>query len=366
MPSKQEFVRDFIERDRKLLFEDCKKDQEYLEHENEFKIIADFTEYSPLHMGHRHCMMRAKEKVEDGIFVAVVPGLFERSGRGLPYIMSRHARADSAVAVGADIVIEGPPMGIMGSGQYSLCLAKTFKALDADYIPRGYKPVQGFQEILHRISDGKGVAPKPYKIIDMDTKEVLIKGKLHEDNYVIVSLSRSLKKINFDFKDKFIFVPRIEGVSGTKIREAVLKRNLSSVEDMLPIETIEVLNREMARERAPLHNCRDEEGIIELVNEGSREYLKSLALLDDKTVENLIKNRPFKNMADIEECISWGFSRHYKNRILSSLEARIDKKTVSSYIDKYPSVIRVLNFKDKDTLKNFKNNIPTRRIEIWQ
>ncbi len=366
MHSKQEFVRDFIKRDRKLLLEDVKKNQEYGEQENEFKIIADFTEYSPLHMGHRHCMIRAKEEVEDGIFVAVVPGLFERSGRGLPYIMSRHARADSAVAVGADIVIEGPPMGIMGSGQYSLCLAKTFKALNADYIPRGYKPIQGFQEILRRISDGKGVAPKPYKIIDMDTKEVLIRGKLHEDNYVIVSLSRSLKKINFDFKDKFIFIKRIEGVSGTKIREAVLKRDLSSVEDMLPPETIEVLNREMAQQRAPLHNCRDEESIIELVNEGSEDYLKSLALLDDKTAGNLIKNRPFESMAEIEECISWGFSRHYKTRILSSLEARINKETVSEYIEKYPSVIRVLNFKDKDTLKNFKNNIPARRIEIWQ
>jgi Predicted nucleotidyltransferase len=366
MPSKQEFVRDFIRRDRKLLLEDWKKDPEYGEQANEFKIIADFTEYSPLHLGHRHCMMSAKEEVEDGIFVAVVPGLFERSGRGLPYIMSRHARADSAVAVGADIVIEGPPMGIMGSGQYSLCLAKTFKALNADYIPRGYKPVQGFQEILRRISDGRGVAPKPYKIVDMDTKEILIKGKLHEDNYVIVSLSRSLKKINFDFKDKFIFIKRIEGVSGTKIREAVLKKDLSSVEDMLPPETIEVLNREMAQERAPLHNCRDEESIIELVNEGSIDYLKSLALLDDKTAENLVKNRPFESLVDIEECISWGFSRHYKNRILSSLEAGIGKKTVSSYIDKYPSVIRVLNFKDKNTLKNFKNNIPARRIEIWQ
>ena len=54
--------------------------------------------------------------------------------------MTREARAETAIAVGADIVVEGPPMGIMGSGQYSLCLAKTFMALDADYIPRGYRP----------------------------------------------------------------------------------------------------------------------------------------------------------------------------------------------------------------------------------
>ncbi|MBI5679832.1 MAG: nucleotidyltransferase family protein [Methanobacterium sp.] len=366
MPSKQEFVRNIIKRDGKLFADDMAKNPVYDEKSGEFKIIADFTEYSPLHKGHKHCMDISKEKIEDGLFVAVVPGLFERSGRGLPYIMTRHARADAAIAVGADIVIEGPPMGIMGSGQYSLCLAKIFKALDADYIPRGYKPVQGFDRILQKISDGNGVAPKPYKIIDMDTKEVLIQGKLHEDNYVIVSLSKSLKKVNFDFKDKFIFVKRIEGVSGTKIREAVLKEDFDSVKEMLPPETIKVLKREINEHQAPLHDLRNDEGIIELVNTKSPKYLKSLALLDDKTVENLINNRPFNNMGNIEKCISRGFSRHYKTRILSSLEAKIDKKTVSDYIEKYPSVIRVLNYKDKKTLKNFKNNISMRRIETWQ
>jgi predicted nucleotidyltransferase len=366
MTSKEDFVRDFISRDRELLMEDFNKEPCYKDAESEFKIIADFTEYSPLHIGHRHCMIEAKKQVQDGIFVAVVPGPFERSGRGLPYIMTRHARADSAVAVGADIVIEGPPMGIMGSGQYSLCLAKIFKAVDADYIPRGYKPLEGFEKILQRISDGKGVAPKPYKIVDMDTGEILIKGKLHEDNYVIVSLSKSLKRINFDFKDKFIFVKRIEGVSGTKIREAVLNKDFESVRSMLPQQTIDVLEREMEANRAPLHNLRDEEGIIELVNHGSQNYLKSLTLLDDRTVKNIIEGRPFKSIEEVEECISRGFSRHFKTRILSSLEARIKKDALSEYIDKYPSVIRILNYKDKETLKNFKKSIPHRRIELWQ
>lgn len=366
MPSKKDFLKGFIEEDRKILLEDFKKDPAYEEPKGELKIIADFTEYSPLHIGHRHCMMEAKKQVSDGIFVAVVPGPFERSGRGLPYIMTRHARADAAIAVGADIVIEGPPMGIMGSGQYSLCLAKIFKALNADYIPRGYKPIEGFEKILQRISDGNGVAPKPYKIVDMDTKEVLINGKLHEDNYVIVSLSKSLTKLNFDFKDKFIFVERIENVSGTKIREAVLNDNFKSVEDMLPKQTIEILEREIGQNRAPLHDLRDEEGIIELVNTSSEEYLKSLTLLDDKTVHNIINGRPFKNIAEVEECISRGFSRHFKTRILSSLEARIEKEPLSKYIDKYPSVIRILNYKDKNTLKNFKESIPHRRIELWQ
>ena len=83
-------------------------------------------------------------------------------------------------------------------------------------------------------------------------------------------------------------------------------------------------------------------------------------------LKTLLKADPLKALYEVEECISRGFSRHFKTRILSSLEARIKKDALSRYIDKYPSVIRVLNYKDKETLKNFKKSIPHRRIELWQ
>ena len=278
-------------------------------------------------------MYKSKSQVPDSIFIAVVPGPLERSGRGLPYIMTREARAETAIAVGADIVVEGPPMGIMGSGQYSLCLAKTFMALDADYIPRGYRPFPGFETILKRIEKGIGIAPKPYKIVDMDSKEILLNGKLDEDNYVIVSLSKSMKKIGFDFKGKFIFVNRLEGVSGTKIRKSIISGNLEATVDMLPPETIKILGREMDNGKAPLHNVRDDEGILERVNYTTIEDLKSLALIDDTTAETLINNRPFNSILDVEKSISQGFSRHYKNRVMSSLEAGIFKESIHKYID---------------------------------
>ena len=192
MPS-IDFIRNILNEDRKTFFKDLEYSKKLNDDDVESELssfsqvsdlrplIADFTEYSPLHNGHFHCMKTAKSKVPDGIFVAVVPGLFERSGRGLPYILPRDVRAEIAVAVGADIVVEGPPMGIMGSGQYSLCLCKMFQALNTDFIPRGYKVEEGYDEILRRISMGHGIAPKPYKIVDMDTGEVVLKGKLAED-----------------------------------------------------------------------------------------------------------------------------------------------------------------------------------------
>ena len=313
MPS-IDFIRNILNEDRKTFFKDLEYSKKLNDNDVESELssfslssdlrplIADFTEYSPLHNGHFHCMKTAKSKVPDGIFVAVVPGLFERSGRGLPYILPRDVRAEIAVAVGADIVVEGPPMGIMGSGQYSLCLCKMFQALNTDFIPRGYKVEEGYDEILRRISMGHGIAPKPYKIVDMDTGEVVLKGKLAEDNYVIVSFSKSLTKIGFDFKDKFIFVPRIEGVSGTLIRKACSQNQLESVVSMLPGETLEILKREIDADRAPLHDLRDEETIIDRANSFSFDELAGLNFFNEKLACNFIEKRdakPFETLEDV-------------------------------------------------------------------
>ena len=369
MPS-IDFIKDIQENDRKTFFKDFENSKKSCEKGSEDEVsskssdsrplIADFTEYSPLHNGHFHCMKTAKEKIPDGLFVAVVPGLFERSGRGLPYILHRKTRAEIAVAVGADIVVEGPPMGIMGSGQYSLCLTKMFQALNTDYIPRGYRPFEGYEKILERISLGHGVAPKPYKIVDMDTKEVIYKGKLEEDNYVIVSFSKSLKKIGFDFKDKFIFVPRIEGVSGTLIRKACSENNLDSVKSMLPSETLRILEREINADRAPLHDLRVEEHIIDSANSLSFEDLLKLNFFNEKLVRELIDRReekPFESISEIEDSIFYGFSSHFKNRVLSILETRINADMISEYINNYPSTVRVLNYKNEAVLKEFEEKV---------
>lgn len=363
---KEDFVKNFLKKDRKLILDDAQLKPGRGAVESDTKIIADFTEYNPLHNGHLHCMVEAKKKVPGGIFTAIVPGPLERSGRGLPYIITRHARAQAAIELGADIVVEGPPMGIMGSGQYSLCLARMFQALDTDYIPRGYRPFPGFEDILHRIGEGRAVVPRPYRIVDLESKQVLLKGKLDEDNYVIVSFSKSLNKVGFDFKDKFIFIKRIEGVSGSKIRDAIQSSHIESVGEMLPVETMEILKGEMADERAPLDQIRDVQTILRRVNENSLRDIKSLTLIDERTAEAFRENRPFNNLEEISSSISRGFSRHHKNRVLSSLEAGIFKEVVHKYIENYPQTIRILNYKNKDILKEFKKRIPHRRLEICQ
>lgn len=368
--SLKDFIKSINLRDTELFWKDyeARNENNYKKSEGDINLIADFTEYSPLHNGHFHCMKTAVSKVPNSIFVAIVPGLFERSGRGLPYILSRDVRAEIAVSVGADIVVEGPPMGIMGSGQYSLCLARMFQALCTDFIPRGYKPFDGFDNILDRITMGHGIAPKPYKIVDMDTGEILLEDKLEEDNYVIVSFSKSLKKIGFDFKDKFIFVKRIEGVSGSLIRESIVNNSLEDVKSMMPSETISILKREINKNRAPLHNIRLDEKIIDNANNLSFNDLSNLNFFNDELANKFIefrKNNSFKTIDDVLNILPYGFSTNFNARILSILENPIEKKVISEYINHYPSVIRILDYKNEDVLDLFKRKINNENISLF-
>ena len=357
-------VSNILMRDKELFFNDLNENYKISDNDSNITLVSDFTEYNPLHNGHFHCMKTAKQLFPSSLFVAIVPGLFERSGRGIPYILPREIRAEIAISVGADIVVEGPPMGIMGSGQYSLCLCKMFKALNTDYIPRGYKPVEKMDEILKRINLGHHVAPKPYKIVDKTTGEIILKGKLEEDNYVITSFSNSLSKIGFDFKDKFIFVERIEGVSGTLIRESIMNNNFDDVLDMMPSKTIDVLKREIKNDSI-IYGIRDVETILDTANNYSFEELSALNLFNDKLAKNIVDNRPFNDIHELEKAILQGFSSHFRQRVLSILENPIPKDVISQYIEKYPSVIRVLGYKNEDSLEKFKKKINNENVSLF-
>ena len=353
-------ISNILKRDMKLFYNDLDADGEVSQDACGTVLVADFTEYNPLHNGHFHCMKTAKGLFPESLFVAVVPGLFERSGRGIPYILPREVRAEIAISVGADIVVEGPPMGIMGSGQYSLCLCRMFQALNTDYIPRGYRPVEGIDEILKRVNMGHHVASRPYKVVDRTANEVLLRGKLEEDNYVITSFSNSLTKIGFDYTDKFIFVERIEGVSGTLIRQSILEDNFDNVLDMMPQKTIEVLKREI-RNDGIIYGLRDEEAILNTANSYSLKELAALNLFNEKLAKNIIGNGPYDDLETLEKSILQGFSSHFKQRILSVMENPIEKETISQYIDNFPSNIRILGYKDKKSLEKFKEKANNER-----
>ena len=238
-----------------------------------------------------------------------------------------------------------------------------FKALNTDYIPRGYKEVPNFDLILDRISKGHWVAPKPYKIIDKTVNEVLLRDKLEEDNYVIASFSNSLSKINFDYENKFIFVKRIEGVSGTLIRQSIVENNFDKVKDMMPDKTIEVLKHEIADDNL-IYNVRDEEAILNTANTFDFDTLASLNMFNERLANTIFNNAPFDNVDEVQKVIGRGFSTHFSERILSILEVPISKKVISEYIENYPAKIRVLDYKNSEVLEKFRKKV-NNEIELF-
>ncbi|MEE0939686.1 nucleotidyltransferase family protein [Methanobrevibacter sp.] len=357
-------ISSILKRDMGLFYKDLQCKPEFSKDSCDIDLVADFTEYNPLHNGHFHCMKTARDAFPDSLFVAIVPGLFERSGRGIPYILPRELRAEIAISVGADIVVEGPPMGIMGSGQYSLCLCKMFKSLNTSHIPRGYKKVEGIDEILKRINMGHHIAPRPYKIVDKTTGEILLKDKLEEDNYVITSFANSLSKIGFDYTDKFLFVERIGGVSGTLIRQSIIEDNFSNVFDMMPQKTIDVL-KDAIKNDLIIYGVRDEDTILDTANNFTFEQLSNLNLFNEKLAKNIVDNRPFNDIDELKKSILYGFSSHYKERILSILENPIEKSRISEYIDGYPSNIRVLGYQNEECLEKFKQKINNENVSLF-
>ena len=305
-------------------------------------IVADFTEYNPLHNGHKYCLNEGKKY---GIFISILPAPLERSGRGIPYLVDRHIRSGMAIKAGADIVVEGPPMGIMGSGQYMQCLIKMFYTLGTEIIPRGYIKESSMEKVINCINNGHHIKVKPYKISCVETGELLCE-KLEIDNYVIASMSSTIYKVNkncnINFKPKFVFVERIGGISGTKIREGIFSGKFDEIKNMLPETTLNILKKYY--DKGELDNIilkRFEDRILETANEYE---LKNY--IPDYVANILEKNRPFNSIDEIRQAIPYGFSRHYKERILSKLEARIENEVISEYIKNYPSKIKILAVND--------------------
>ena len=64
-----------------------------------------------------------------------------------------------------------------------------------------------------------------------------------------------------------------------------------------------------------------------------------------------------ESLSEIEDSIFYGFSSHFKNRVLSILETRINADMISEYINNYPSTVRVLNYKNEEVLEEFKEKV---------
>ena len=129
-----------------------------------------------------------------------------------------------------------------------------------------------------------------------------------------------------------------------------------SVREMMPQKTIEVLTED---KDLIIFGKRLEENIIDNANNLD---LGELNLLNDNLASEIESKRPFNDLDDVLSAIPQGFSTHFRQRILSVLENPISKKDMSAFIEKYPSQIRVLKYKNSDVLEVFKEKVNTENV----
>lgn len=99
--------------------------------------IAIIAEYNPLHSGHAYQIEHLRRKFgEDACITVILGGIF--SQRGEPYIAPPGARAEAAIRVGADLVLELPfPFSCAPAGVFARAGVEIAVALGADMLAFG-------------------------------------------------------------------------------------------------------------------------------------------------------------------------------------------------------------------------------------
>lgn len=80
------------------------------------KAAGIIAEYNPFHNGHKYHIEEVKKKTGADCIIVVMSGDFTQ--RGLPAIIDKYARAEMALANGADVVIELPHVYASGSAEF--------------------------------------------------------------------------------------------------------------------------------------------------------------------------------------------------------------------------------------------------------
>ena len=99
---------------------------------------------------------------------------------------------------------------------------------------------------------------------------------------------------------------------------------------------------------------------MDSANNLSYEDLLELNFFNEKLANEFIEKREkkeFESVSEIEDAIFYGFSSHYKNRVLSILETQVKGDVISNYINTYPFNVRVLDYKNETVLNEFNEKV---------
>lgn len=247
-------------------------------------VVGIIVEYNPLHNGHVHHYNRAKEITGAKHTIAILSGPFLQ--RGEPALISKYARTDMALAMGADLVIELPTVYAVQPAEWFAFGAVALLAATGVVDSLCFGTETGTLELLLPLSRKLAIESEPMK------QEISIllnqgmtypaaysaaAGNLSNDPFekdVIVSL---LQQPNHSLGLHYLIalqrlksniipftIPRESAgyhdstpsksniASATAIRRLVLEQDLQAAAPYMPSYTLDIMRKEFDAGRGPI------------------------------------------------------------------------------------------------------------------
>lgn len=344
-------------------------------------VVGLIVEYNPLHNGHVHHYTRAKEISGADYSVAILSGPFLQ--RGEPGIISKFARAEMALAMGVDLVIELPASYAVQPAEWfahgsaallhatgivdSLCFGTESGTLDL-LLPLSRMLAEESPELQEQINFHLSAGmnyPAAYSraaaaVMGFPGEESELLQVLQKPNHTLgLHYLIALNRLNSSIRP--FTIPRIHAgyhdempahsavASATAVRRMLLTQDLNAAAPYLPESTLSILCREFEEGRGPVTWESFRGTLMHLLLTSSPQYLESLHEVTEgleHRLKRLIYSLKEPHVDELLQALKTKRYTHTKlQRMLAHILLRHTKEEMApSVLSRGPGYLRVLGF----------------------
>ncbi len=344
-------------------------------------VVGIIVEYNPLHNGHVHHYNRAKEISGAEHSIAILSGPFLQ--RGEPALLSKYARAEMALAMGVDLVIELPihyavqPAEWFAYGAVSLleatgiidhlCFGTESGSL-VQLLPLAKQLANEnhrMKQELSRLLDQGINYPTAYSAAagilstDLEEKEEIRLLLLQPNHTLALHYLIALERLGSSIVP--LTIPREKAgyhdttpsesaiASATAVRKLILEEHIEAAAPYVPPYTLDIMRREFTAGRGPIHWESFRQPLMHLLMTHTSSQLSKLHEVTEGLEHRIKKLLPTLSHATVTELLHSLKTKRYTHtklqRMLTHILLHHTKEEMSpTQLSDGPGYLRILGF----------------------